>query len=241
MHHSIDLSILLSIWDHLKIYRKSHRIKWKILHETSRRSSVCSTCAIKEIQLLASWSSLLISGSTSSSVLGCSSVTGSHSGFCIPGRNGRNFLDIKTLLTTNLTDAFWPEFSISKNPATAIHCIQTRLHFKNTVAGLSIRNNLFCYFQIGLGFDSFWLAHSFVARLEVMIGFRTAKAGHHVICCQHLGTLLVVYINYVGSWREIRLILVQGKFVSQASTNRDAVSQARQRHEWLALKHCRKT
>lgn len=182
------------------------------------------------------WSSLVISGFTSISVSGCRSVTGSHSS----DRTGRNFLDIKTWLTTNLTDAFWPKFCISKNPATAIHCTQTSVHFQDTVAGLSIRNNFLHYFQLGLGFDSFWPAHSFLARLEVMIGCRTVRAEDHVICCQHLGSPLVVYINYVGSWREIKLILVQGKFKSQASTNRDAVSQARQRHEWLALKCCRK-
>lgn len=139
----------------------------------------------------------------SSSVSDCSSVTGDHSS----GRTGRNFLDVKTLLTTNLTDAFWPKCSISKNPATAIHCTQTSAHFQNTVAGLSIRNNFLHYFQLGLGFASFWPAHSFLARLEVMIGCRTAKAEHHVISCQHLGSPLVVYINYVRSWRETKVIL----------------------------------
>lgn len=184
-----------------------------------------------------SWSSLTISGFTSSSVLGCSSVTGSHSS----SRSGRNFLDIKTILTTILTNTFWPEFSVSKSPGTAIHCTQTNAHFQNTVAGLPIRNNFLCYFQIGLGFDWFWPAHSFLARLEVRMRCRTARAEHHIIYCQHSGTPLVVYINYVGSWREIKLIVVQGKFVSQASANRDVVSLARQRHEWIALKCCRKT
>lgn len=184
-----------------------------------------------------SWGSLIISGFTSSPVLGCSSLTGSHSS----GRTGRNFLDVMTLLTTILTDTFWSKFSISKNLGTAIHCTQTNVHFQNTVAELPIRNNFLCYFQIGLGFDWFWPVHSFLARLEVIIRCRTARAEHHIICCQHLGTPLVVYINYVGSWREIKLILVRGKFISQASTNRDAVSQARQRHEWIAVKCCRKT
>lgn len=125
-----------------------------------------------------SWSSLLISVSISSSVLGCSSVTGCH----YSGRIGT-------------TDIFWPEFSIRKSPAIALHCTQTNVHFQNPVAGQSIRNNFLCYFQMGQGSDWFWPAHAFSVRLEVIIICRTAKAEHHVICCQHLGTLLVVYIN----------------------------------------------
>lgn len=149
-------------------------------------------------------------------------------------QNWNNFLDIKTLLTTILTDIFWPEFSIRKSLAVALHCTQTNVHFQNPVAGQSIRNNFLGYFQIGPAFDWFWPAHAFSVRLDVMIRCRTAKAEHHVICCQHLGTPLVVYINYVGSWKEIKLILVQGKLISQASTNRDEVSQASQKHEWIA-------